>query len=591
MVSYRELVAARPELLDQAADGWEGIRVRFGEQTYAYTVDVHDRVHDGVSWTGAAAETARQRMSTTGRQLLATGEYLAAQSSLLREAATGIRDCQRQLADAQATAHAHGVGVDGTGRVVVPPAVNEHNAALNQAAAAEHQQRQRVAAEVNRRIDNAVAQATAWDAAIAARLRMPDLFDAVAEGGDWWSPAHRVAVADAGALADFAAGRIPPLGSDPRTVHEFWEQSSVSERNRLIREHPELIGALDGIPSLDRDAANRIRLAGEIRSTENELAQLKEPPRGYAYARAGGSDPAWAEWRAKQDALDDRLNGLRAIHDRLFDPHHTNLADPQHALLLGLDTTGTGRAIVAVGNPDTAEHVVTYVPGTGAHLGNIGGDIERSDRMQAQADKLVRNGNTAAVTWVGYTAPQSLGEAPSQQYARDAEPLLQRFESGLRVTHEGTPAHQTIIGHSYGSTTVGYAMRDGGLPVDDVIFVGSPGVGVEHASDLGIDPSHVFAGTSAHDPIQYGTSLDPGRIVQDLPYQRSERAGPVTVQDSHLWFGRDPAHQFFGANTLPTDPGRSLLDGGSHSQYWDPGSRSLRSIAEVVVGKMPSGSY
>ena len=47
--------------------------------------------------------------------------------------------------------------------------------------------------------------------------------------------------------------------------------------------------------------------------------------------------------------------------------------------------------------------------------------------------------------------------------------------------------HLTVIGHSYGSTTTGTALRDHVTGVDDAVLVGSPGANVEHASRLPLD--------------------------------------------------------------------------------------------------------
>jgi hypothetical protein len=70
--------------------------------------------------------------------------------------------------------------------------------------------------------------------------------------------------------------------------------------------------------------------------------------------------------------------------------------------------------------------------------------------------------------------------AGSSSYATNAVDDLQNIQSGLGATHDGEPSHNTVLGPSYGTTTVGYAARDGnGLAARDLIFVGSPGVGVE----------------------------------------------------------------------------------------------------------------
>ncbi|MFD8492808.1 alpha/beta hydrolase [Amycolatopsis sp. NPDC059657] len=52
--------------------------------------------------------------------------------------------------------------------------------------------------------------------------------------------------------------------------------------------------------------------------------------------------------------------------------------------------------------------------------------------------------------------------------------------------NQGDPSHNTTVGHSYGTTVIGHAARDEHLAVDDIVFVASPGVGVNHASELGL---------------------------------------------------------------------------------------------------------
>ncbi|MYX08027.1 hypothetical protein GTW98_14645 [Streptomyces sp. SID8375] len=70
----------------------------------------------------------------------------------------------------------------------------------------------------------------------------------------------------------------------------------------------------------------------------------------------------------------------------------------------------------------------------------------------------------------------------------------------MNATHQGSMEHATLLGHSYGSLVSGKALTvDDVPPVDQAVFVGCPGVGVDHTSELGLDPSHVWAGTAAND--------------------------------------------------------------------------------------------
>ncbi|WP_239154134.1 alpha/beta hydrolase [Amycolatopsis sp. FDAARGOS 1241] len=82
-------------------------------------------------------------------------------------------------------------------------------------------------------------------------------------------------------------------------------------------------------------------------------------------------------------------------------------------------------------------------------------------------------------TWVGYDAPGELWDAASESYADNGKAGLSRFEDGLRASHGGSQSHNTMLGHSYGTTVVGHAARDGGLNADDLVFVASPGAGVD----------------------------------------------------------------------------------------------------------------
>ncbi|MGH3767323.1 MAG: alpha/beta hydrolase [Pseudonocardiaceae bacterium] len=355
--------------------------------------------------------------------------------------------------------------------------------------------------------------------------------------------------------------------SDPQQVYDWWLTLTQEERDAITAAHPDTIGNVDGIPCIDRDKANRTVLAQQLDTLNAQLQDLRahEPP---------PDDAGRVFWDVKMQSINDQLNGLNAINNRL---NHPQPGQPQ-AFLLGLDTQGNGHAIIAINDPDTADNVITYVPGTGARLGNIGGYTDQSDSMVRSANIASPKQATSSITWIGYDAPPDLPHAAFPGYAKNAEGSLRNFEVGLRTTHEGPPSLNTIIGHSYGSTTVGFAMRDGGLPVDKVIFVGSPGVGVENASDLGIDPSNVYVGLAGHDPIRLGRLLGVNRAG---PFGLLEVVADDITGDRPQVFGRDPSVPQFGANQLPTD------SGGDHSHYFDQASPSLKAIGQVAVGQQP----
>ncbi|WP_436502074.1 alpha/beta hydrolase [Actinokineospora sp. HUAS TT18] len=259
--------------------------------------------------------------------------------------------------------------------------------------------------------------------------------------------------------------------------------------------------------------------------------------------------------------MNEKLGGLDTIEKRLTSPQ----AGQQQAYLLGIDSSGNGRAIVAIGNPDTAANVATFVPGTGARLGTCGTDIGRSDSM-VDAAAQAGSPSTASITWIGYDAPQDLVAAADEDYAQNARQDLDRFQDGLRATHQGAPSHNTVIGHSYGSTVIGHTARDMDINADEVVFVGSPGVGVSRAEDLGLPPGNVHSTVAEHDVIQVTN-------VFEEPF------------DVH---GPDPAEPTFGGNVFTSDPGTSSWTGYSteaHSQYWDRENQALENMGRIIAGK------
>ncbi|HEY7224793.1 MAG TPA: alpha/beta hydrolase [Micromonosporaceae bacterium] len=175
-------------------------------------------------------------------------------------------------------------------------------------------------------------------------------------------------------------------------------------------------------------------------------------------------------------------------------------------------------------------------------------------RLRDAADALtVAPDDVSLVYWLGYDAPQDI-DALSYDASRAGAGQLTGFIDGLRSTHDPGPSHITVVGHSYGSTVVAEAALRGGLPVDDIIAAGSPGMHTDHATDLHLDPRHVWGGLAAGDLI--------GGALGELPFVH----------------GEEPTDPAFGANQF-------VVDTQGHSAYWDPGSLSLRNQAAIVVGR------
>ena len=363
------------------------------------------------------------------------------------------------------------------------------------------------------------------------------------------------------ALPAGSAPATPPPGGTAEEVNTWWRGLSPQQQADLIATDPGLVGNLDGVPVEARDQANRQVLASEIVRYEG----LRRDAQG----RADGYDtvPEWLDvlpplarvQRAEDDlaASTARLDGLRAIQARLDDP------GARPASLIGLQPDiGNGRAIVAVGDPDTADNVVTYVPGTTARLDTLAGDVARADITAEAARQADPTEQTAVITWLGYDAPQSiLPEAGYGSFADAAEPALRDFQDGLRATHDGAPSHNTVLGHSYGSTVIGQTARDHALDADALVFAGSPGVGVGHVEEFRRPPGTVYSTTAESDPI----------LVTHSPL-----LGAAT--DAH---GADPSDPHFGAEVFRSDPE------SGHTDYWNEGNPSLDNFGLIAVGEEP----
>jgi hypothetical protein len=248
---------------------------------------------------------------------------------------------------------------------------------------------------------------------------------------------------------------------------------------------------------------------------------------------------------------------------------------------LRLDLAGDGRAVVALGDPDRADNILTQVPGMTADLASYGGELSRAERVAVRAAQLDPSVSTSAVMWLDYDAPDFVDEAAGASRAEAGADGLRRFQEGLRATHDGGPAHQTVLGHSYGSLVVGRAAAGPGLDADSVVFVGSPGVGVDSAAQLHVPSDQIWSTTSRSDIIQYA-AVAPRSVIEDVfTAVTMPVIGPAVAfatPEDELWFGRNPSDPAFGARVFGSQP-----DAG-HLGYWDPGRPALDAITSITLG-------
>lgn len=546
MVTFAQLRELDTEVFRRAATGYS--QLADAAALGADRADLAGRTLS--SWTGAAGDAATRKLADYRTTFEQSHHRLGELDNALSDHASRMEQQQRRLADIVidiTSNRSAQVTIDlRTGQV--DPVIVVDDISTAWLSSVEHSKQ--LAQQYTEEIGRILTQAGTIDTETAKRL--------------------------AGILAAAAGGRppnaaallasVPPRGSDPKAVRDWWNSLSPQEREFLIRERPDRIGWLDGVAATDRDEANRLVLNATAAGLEDRIKQL---------------DAIGNRTLQQQKELDDlkqRMEGINAIRNRM---HDTGLGQ-ERLYLLGFDTTGHGHAIVAIGNPDTADNVVTYVPGTGCSLDHDAGDIGRTDRMTQMANSFDPSHRTSAIMWIGYDSPQNIvPEATQDGWARNAEGDLGRFQDGLRVTHEGPRSHNTVIAHSYGSTVVGFAARDHGLDADDMVFVGSPGVGTDSVGGLmgvagqPMPADHVWSSHAHHDPIQYASYDDLWPI---------DKHGNWVPADQ-LVHGRNPTEPEFGARTFTSDPGAPIATAKAHSQYWDPYSSSLRNMTYIITGR------
>ncbi|MEC3982316.1 alpha/beta hydrolase [Amycolatopsis sp. H20-H5] len=515
-------------------------------------------------WLGDAAVAAASR----GNSLISTLEQKVAEASAVRRGAHEVQLAVERLTamvrETEDLAHAHGVMVGTDGAAVIAPVTGPPlppDVAARQAKAL---------VEIHDRVEQIVRRAIDVDADLAGILTRAMRGEITEQGVGTLAQAAEVGAGQSG-LSIIG----PPEHGTPGENNAWWDSLSDTAKGAILRDNPDLVRNLDGIPVVDRDSANRAVLNREIEKLKAEASDI---------ARTNPNDPrsrTQLDWPGKEklDAVNAKINGLHAIENRLNQPG----PGVQQAFLISLDTSADGKAVVSSGNPDTAANVATYVPGTGSELSKIEGDMNRSDRMVGAAAEM-GSPSTAVVTWLGYDAPNGLVDAGSADYADGGKAALGGFQDGLRATHQGdVPSHNTVLGHSYGTTVVGYAARDGGLNADELAFVASPGVGVDNASELhltGVDQadigSHVHSTVAEHDMIKV-TNIE---VTDD--------SGSESID---IALGPDPARPQFGGQVFTSDPGTDGqlgLSTEAHSEYWNYRSKSLDNMGRIIAGRPTS---
>ncbi|CAN5746812.1 hypothetical protein BH23ACT12_BH23ACT12_23480 [soil metagenome] len=366
------------------------------------------------------------------------------------------------------------------------------------------------------------------------------------------------------------AGPTAAGGSSARTAPtdaRWWRDLPEEFRRQLLLEDPERWENFNGLSTAERDEINRRLLDRRIEELEDELdsAAGRRSTRNHRIKTAvkGFISPITVLSKFDREAeLERKLRSAKALRNQL-----QAVATPKNRLsskdvyLLDFDIAfagGDGKAVVALGDPATAEHIGVMVPGLNNALGSIAGPLNDAAALRSDVHRRVERNldkKTSTIVWMGYDNPNGMHDGVNLGEANEGAPWLKSFVNNLRERHADGPGapHITVLGHSYGSTLTGIAAFDG-MKADDIVFLGSPGVG------------------------KFGVTAD------DFPQKRIWSAGPwtdlVTALSGPL--GVDPTTKRFNARDVPLSRSQR-----GHSDYYLRDSIGLENLAKILTNRVP----
>ncbi|TFB96170.1 hypothetical protein E3O42_17180 [Cryobacterium adonitolivorans] len=357
-------------------------------------------------------------------------------------------------------------------------------------------------------------------------------------------------------------------------VSAWWTMLDPRQRATLTAATPRLVGNLDGVPLAERSRANERYLRASLADAKRVLAgHPSESERSLTTSRV-------ATLGQVQLALQPSDGG------------------PKRSLIL-LDPNGSGRAAIALGNPDTADYIGYLVPGMNYQVEpqmvnwtTVADDVYREQLavLAAQAKKPAAPQATsviasvtpasasggpvrldagypdaaattaktvATISWIGYEAPDLFSVGGRDRAVAGAN-FLETSWAGVRASRGADQPFISVFAHSYGSTVSLMALANGSVEVDALVVVGSPGSEIQSADKLKVADGNVFVGKADWDPAV-----------------------------NSAFFGSDPGASSYGARALGVNGATDVVTGAwldgslGHNDYFKPGSESLHNMALI----------
>ncbi len=360
---------------------------------------------------------------------------------------------------------------------------------------------------------------------------------------------------------------LPSPNTNPGGVSKWWKALSHNDKIALISGDSPELGNLNGIPVDVRSAVNQAVMNDDV-DRVHDLANRH----GVAVEKVL-RNPGWYGLSTTDVCryinacmVQQGLAASAQTQDENGDTPPLYLLKYQPAAF-----GGAGAAAIAMGNPDTAVNTAVVVKGLGSGVRR--GTLTNPDgrRLFHEANCADWSEDTAVVMWSGYDTPNSATDPRLYQpnLARAGGRALAADVNALAVTHQGMPAHTSVVGHSYGSTTVADAAAGSGMRAHDVVLLGCPGTDLARsAADFHLPPGgHLYVGDASQDEVSWL-----GHYTERTP-----------IGDVGL--GLDPAMDGYGSTRFKAEVvGYQAKPFYDHSHYFDDGSESLFSLGDIVSG-------
>ncbi|WP_244431575.1 alpha/beta hydrolase [Segniliparus rugosus] len=318
--------------------------------------------------------------------------------------------------------------------------------------------------------------------------------------------------------------------------------AELDGQSGFAKRYPELIGNRDGVTASVRDQANRSlipRRRAELEAARDKLRRELAADKFHGAFNDKDSDLFYAE---------RKLEGLAAVERSLAAHPEAKL------LLLDMSSGERGKAAIAIGDPDTADHISITTPGINSSPGQtLTGMVDEAAKLKSEGETILRkqgsDESVASIAWIGYDPPQfnwegtnpgpgwgdelkGVYELSQDSRARAGSESFARFCQGLAAVWRPAADSSaqrpdiTVLGHSYGSLVVSLALQQ--LPkgtVSNAVFYGSPGIDMTETADpdqLGLAPNHAFVLESDDDPIrripEWGPRIAYGGFPTTFPW-------------------------------------------------------------------------